>query len=84
MAKLNAEYATELHLLRFLGRHRHALHHHIEKTIPGRMIDWIDFKFDRQKLDAEWEGLDFLPDYLPVKTDWQKFWPPQIPCTKLG
>ncbi len=26
-------------------------------------------------LDGEWKGLDFLPDDLPAKDDWRKFWP---------
>ena len=69
------KYGSEWHLLRWLGRHRHELHRRIEQTVGGRMIDWVDFKFAQDKQDAEWKGVDFLPDYLPVKRGWANFWP---------
>ncbi len=75
MGDLHAQYGSELHLLRYLGRHRHQLHKHIETVIPGRMIDWIDFNFDPSNFDAVWLGVDFLPDYLPAKDRWKNFWP---------
>lgn len=70
------KYGSEWHLLRWLGRHRHELHRQIEKSVGGRMIDWIDSDFHRGKQDAEWKGVDFLPDYLPAKKKWNEFWPP--------
>ena len=69
------KYGSEWHLLRWLGRHRHELHRQIEQSVGGRMMDWIDFGFHSGKQDAEWKGVDFLPDYLSAKREWNNFWP---------
>lgn len=75
MGALNADYGSELHLLRYLGRHRHLLHKYIEEKIGGRMVDWIDTHFDPLRYDAEWEGVEFLPDYSAAGERWKEFWP---------
>ena len=68
-------YGSEWHLLRWLGRHRHELHRQVEQSVGGRMMDWIDFGFHQGKQDAEWKGVDFLPEYLSAKRTWNDFWP---------
>jgi hypothetical protein len=79
MGTIGHGYGSEFHLLRYLGYHRRDLNHAIEQLISGRVVGWLDFRFDARKefphLDSEWRGLEFLgPDSI-VQAAWSKFWP---------
>ncbi|MBI2841851.1 MAG: hypothetical protein HYX78_00465 [Armatimonadetes bacterium] len=78
MARIGHGYGSEWHLLRYLGRHRNALNQAIEQETGGRVVDWLDFGFDRSRfLDSELKGLNFLTadSYADVKRAWAAFWP---------
>jgi hypothetical protein len=76
MSKIGYGYGSEWHLLRYLGYHRHALNAAVLKATEGRAIDWLDWHFKAGGfLDAEWKGLDFLPEGNPAREAWKKFWP---------
>ena len=40
-------YGSEWHLLRYLGRHRHRLHHQIREATGGDVVDWLDYRWNR-------------------------------------
>jgi hypothetical protein len=79
MGELGHGYGSEWHLLRYLGRHRNTLNQKIEEETGGRVVDWLDFQFDRKSrfLDAEWKGMDFLTigSTGALKQEWAEFWP---------
>jgi len=78
MAEIGNGYGSELHLLRFLGRHREHLNQKVLEVVGGSAVRWLDFQFDLSRKmwqDAEWKGLGFLPDGEPAKADWPMFWP---------
>lgn len=77
-------YGSEWHLLRYLGRHRHLLDERVGSVTGGKMLDWIDYRwnpsgrppyFDGPTLDAEWKGLDFFAGDIQARTQWPSFWP---------
>ena len=77
MGKMALGYGSEWHLLRFLGRHRHMLNRAIEAVVGGRVVDWLDFRFNpaREFYDEEVTGLDFLgPDHQLLR-EWRDWWP---------
>lgn len=81
MSKLGYGYGSEFHLLRFLGRHRIQLNNEIRSALARdgvldiEAIEWSDFPFHRLANfgDAEWKGMDFLPD--AGGQDWKDYWP---------
>ncbi len=86
MSKIGYGYGSEWHLLRYLGYHRQTLNSAIEdaikKAVPGqsvRVMNWLEHRCKQDSktkfVDAEWTGLDFLADDLPIKADWKQFWP---------
>lgn len=77
MSEIGYGYGSEWHLLRYLGYHRQELNRAIERVTGGQVLDWLDFRFNRNKkfLDVEWQGLDFLSDAQSVKAAWRSFWP---------
>lgn len=78
MGNMNAEYGSELHLLRWMGRHRRAFHQCVLDAVgtAGR-IDWLDFGFASGGGDKELLGLKFLPPgwYAHIEPAWSAFWP---------
>lgn len=77
MAEMGDGYGSECHLLRYLGRHRSQFDKLVLATTGGQMIEWLDFPFDtaRRWQDAEWKGLDFLPENCPARSAWRNAWP---------
>ena len=77
MPEIGYGYGSEWHLLRYLGRHRHALNHAIETATGGQVTGWLDYPFNPRKrmLDDEWKGLDFLPEDHPARIAWKEWWP---------
>jgi hypothetical protein len=78
MAEMGNGYGSECHLLRYLGRHRTLLDERVLALVGGTAIHWLDFGFHASKRcwpDAEWRGVDFLPDTEPAKAKWCEFWP---------
>ncbi len=77
MSIIGYGYGSEWHMLRYLGYHRKALNSAVEELTGGTVKEWLDRPFNSQKkfLDAEWKGLDFLPDDSPAKNEWKNFWP---------
>ena len=83
MANIGYGYGSEWHLLRYLGRHRCLLNQKIERKTGGKVIAWLDFPFNRRwnrcdprdKPDAEWKGLDFLPNGSAARERYAEFWP---------
>lgn len=81
MGDLGYGYGSECHLLRWMGRHRHALDQAVlhALSLTSSSIDWLDFDFasGRTWADAELKGLEFLTGvkwaYLQAK--WAEFWP---------
>ena len=80
MGKMGYGYGSECHLLRWMGRHRHAFNSAILNGIqkPEGNIDWLDFPFKPGKMwaDAEWKGLEFLVGerWNHLQKEWAKFW----------
>ena len=80
-----ADHGSELHLLRFMGRHRNNLEKAIKETINKDTqaivdsIEWMDFHFNgiEPPWDTEWKGVDFLEDRGGLK--WKEFWPDPNP-----
>jgi hypothetical protein len=83
LARLNASYGSELHLLRMLGRHRHYFDGKVRKAIGADSIEWLDFpsgemRQDREghvEWDREWRHFNFLADDDPAKRKWATAWP---------
>jgi hypothetical protein len=85
MARMNASYGSELHLLRMLGRHRAYFDAKILAVTGAEAIRWRDFPSGEMRRDKrgnifwdrEWQRLDFLPDDVLAKRAWGKAWPTQ-------
>ncbi len=78
MAKFGNGYGSECHMLRYLGRHRSVLDDRVRGVVGCDELRWLDFPFDKLKAkwpDAEWKGIDFIPDNSALKAKWRKFWP---------
>jgi hypothetical protein len=84
MSRLNAFYGSELHLLRYLGRHRDDLNARITGELGGGHVEWVDFEYDqipddrrhsRQSWDTELKAVDFLSDRPDVRSAWNDWWP---------
>lgn len=76
MGKIGYEYGSEWHLLRYLGRHREALNRRILEEVGGESIAWRDAHFHANApFDAEWKGVEFLPEEHPARSAWVTFWP---------
>src|SRR5262245_17322744 len=76
MAVIGAGYGSECHLLRYLGRHRHAFDARVGAALGGEVLDWLDFHFDPSHVwpDGERRGLDFVED-AAVQAAWAAWWP---------
>lgn len=84
MSRMNAAYGSELHLLRYLGRHRADLDRRVLAELGEGTIDWLDFNYDQtpagqrkahQPWDSEIKGLEFLTDRPEVREAWTHWWP---------
>jgi len=84
VSTLSNQYGSELHLLRYLGRHRTDLDRRILAETGGEAIRWLDFNFDQtplahrkrtQNWDIELKGLEFLDDDSVARGSWPEFWP---------
>lgn len=76
MGKIGHGYGSEWHLLRYLGRHRAALTRRILEEVGGESLQWPDAPFaSKAPFDAEWKGVDFLPEGHPGRAVWVKTWP---------
>jgi hypothetical protein len=83
LARLNAGYGTEFHLLRMLGRHRRFFDSHVCGATGADSVEWLDFpsgemrrdKNGRPIWDREWVRLDFLPVDDSARIAWQSAWP---------
>ena len=83
MARMNASYGSELHLLRMLGRHRRFFDSRICKATDADSVEWLDFPSgDMRKdkngnpiWDQEWLRLDFLQSDDAASIAWQTSWP---------
>lgn len=75
------DHGSELHMLRYLGRHRNRLDSAVRSVLKDEGIaltcdiEWLDFPFDAKapQKDAEWKGVDFLAD--AGGPAWKAFWP---------
>lgn len=76
MGKLNANYGSELHLLRWMGRHRESLDRKVYKATGLKVAKWLDFGFPsgEKTYDKEIRGLSFLP--ADIKHKVEKSFPP--------
>lgn len=85
MARLNAKYGSELHLLRMLGRHREFLNLRVCEVTKADAVEWLDYPPGEKDVktrgnstwDREWQQLDFLSDGDPAKAGWPSVWPAQ-------
>jgi hypothetical protein len=85
MGKMAADHGSELHLLRFVGRHRSQLENVVSQILEsdtGKIVqdvDWLDYPFNKKDApwDDEWKSMDFLPDYGGEA--WKEFWPDAHP-----
>jgi hypothetical protein len=82
LARLNAGYGSELHLLRLLGRHRQFFEQQVHKATGACGIHWLDFPSgDMHREDGfpvwdrEWQHLNFLEADDPARTAWDSAWP---------
>lgn len=79
MGKISLDYGSEIHLLRYLARHRHHLDREVLGAIgAGRALDWLDFDFNPSGTplqDAELKGLEFLRGAKNLQAAWAAFWP---------
>lgn len=64
MGNMNAHYGSELHLLRWMGRHREAFDKKVQEATKLEVAKWIDFEFSKGETtyDSEIRGVSFLPD----------------------
>lgn len=80
MGEMGYGDGSECHLLRWMGRHRHAFDRLLLKHLGcvDGSIDWLDFRFQSGKLwaDAELKGLEFLvgEQWNHLQSEWAKFW----------
>jgi hypothetical protein len=86
LAKLNAGYGSELHLLRMLGRHRKYFDLQVRTATGMAEIDWCDFPSGEMHLqdgipvwDREWQHLQFLERDDPARLAWDVAWPTHRP-----
>jgi hypothetical protein len=90
MARMNAAYGSELHLLRMLGRHRGFFDRHLCIATGADDVEWLDFpsgemRRDKSNIptwDREWHHLQFLADGDPAKIAWDNVWPTHRPGHK--
>jgi hypothetical protein len=83
MAKINASYGSEFHLLRMLGRHRRFFDTRVCEATGADSVEWLDFpsgdmrkdKNGKPVWDKEWLRLDFLQIDDPARMAWQNAWP---------
>ncbi|MEC8276845.1 MAG: hypothetical protein VX026_03955 [Myxococcota bacterium] len=83
MGKIGFGYGSEWHMLRWLGRHRQALNHQIQRTVKQNLgrIEWLDFQRSQSssplKRDKEIIGLDFISSTAnpTLHSAWKQFWP---------
>jgi hypothetical protein len=81
MGRMNAEYGSELHLLRMLGRHRAYLDKQICEHIGAQRVDWLDFPSRMKRTDSrtlwdrEWQNLEFLSADNSARVQWNLAWP---------
>ena len=81
MAEMALGYGSEYQLLRYLGHHRMFLNNQIKTAICNDLpIYWYDYPndFQRDSLDGEWSGINFLSDredFETIKSQWKQFWP---------
>ena len=66
MGKMNANYGSELHLLRWMGRHRDAFNRKVYEATGLKVSRWLDFGFStgEKAYDVELRGLSFLPEEI--------------------
>ncbi len=84
MARINASYGSEFHLLRMLGRHRRFFDSRICEATGADGVEWLDspsgdMRKDKKGnpiWDQEWLRLDFLNIDDPARIAWQTAWPP--------
>ena len=76
MGKMNANYGSELHLLRWLGRHRDAFNRKVYEATGLKVSRWLDFGFSTgdKTYDVELRGLSFLPE--EIRKDVESEFPP--------
>lgn len=80
MGRIGNGYGSECHLLRWMGRHRHAFDEAALMEIgKGGTIEWLDFEFKQGDAwqDAEPKGLEFLAgdEWAALQPEWARFWP---------
>jgi hypothetical protein len=77
MGQLNATYGSELHLLRYMGRHREAFNCKVESRVGLQNIRWLDFSFTNGKksFDSEPKGIVWLKPSADLAQAWAEFWP---------
>ena len=77
MSKLHSEYGSELHLLRYMGRHREELDRLVGAAIGGEVVRWLDFAFARGNTppDAEPKGIAWSSPDADRSRAWREFWP---------
>lgn len=76
---MNANYGSELHLLRWMGRHRKKFLERVCESSRLSGVDMLDFNFGKidGKLDGELTQLSFLGgrlDYDDIRREFKKFW----------
>jgi hypothetical protein len=87
MARINASYGSELHLLRMLGRHRKFFDKRVCDEVGAEGIEWCDFPSGNKRedenghvsWDREWQHLEFLPHCRSAKKVWDAAWPTHRP-----
>lgn len=77
MTRLGRGYGSEWHLLRYLARYRDHLDVAILRRTGGRSIRWFPVKSSPHKPDAEWRGIQFLPENVRARIApaWKAWWP---------
>jgi len=71
MGKMNANYGSELHLLRWMGRHRETFNRKVFETTGLRVKEWFEFAFSSggKSYDVEIKGVSFLPTDIRRKVE---------------
>jgi hypothetical protein len=80
MGKMALEYGSELHLLRWIGRHRNEFDNRVKKLLDIDNVFWLDFNFNEKKAETDKElvGIAFLekePVYKTLLSQWKQEWP---------
>lgn len=79
MGKIGYGYGSECHLLRWMGRHRHAFDAKVMESVRAEngTIHWLDFAFDSKELwpDSEPIGLRGLQLDPKIVELWSGYWP---------